>query len=296
MRTPPVILIATSLVLACGCRQPEVETKKPAPIDLSLVRKGHESLRKATKRRFERGAFLSPSDDSDVGELIWMAPLAVQELGKEKDEMEASVRPGALVVDPSGQAVVDTEQLTVYLISSRVQLGQQRFDQLTYLWFYLPESTDGRIGWRGCRIILSKQRFGVVWEVLSSEATQRVFYVPKSLEKASEKEHGPPLAGRHHAVEPALEDHPDVIVARVVGDGPQPMGPFVYLDQSLAVTTMMCRCDPSQVDAFPQSVNYRLTPIDSMGDLYKGDTPPPNLRLPDPSDDLSTILRLPSEL
>ena len=274
-----------------------METKEePAPIDLSLVRKEHEALRKATKRRFERGAFIEPSDDSDVGELIWMAPLAVQELGKETDEMEASVRPGALTVDPSGQAVVDTERLTIYLISSRVRLGQQRFDQLTYLWFYPPRAMGGAIGWRGCRIILSKQRFGVVWEVLSSEAAQRVFYVPKSLEKASANEHGPPLDGRHHAVEPSLEDYPNVVVARVVGDGPQPMGPFVYLDQSLAVTTMMCRCDPSQVDAFPQSVNYRLTPIDTMRDLHRGDTPPPNLHLPDPSDDLSTVLRLPSEL
>lgn len=290
------VFIAASLLFACGCREPAVETEVPEAVDLSVVSKEHDAVRKATKRRFKRGAFIQPSDKSDVGELIWMAPLVVQELGEEDDEMESSMRPGTMAVDPSGRAAVDAEHLAIYLVSSRIQIGEREFDQQTFLWFYSPQSTDGPIRWRGCRIVLSKDRFGVVWEVLSSEATRRVFCVPKSLEEASAKEYGPPLEGRRYSAEPSLKDHPDVIVARVVGDGPQPMGPFVLLDRSLAVTTMMCRCDPSQVDAFPQSVNYLLVPIDNMSDLYQGDTPPPNLSFPNPPDDLSDVLRLPSDL
>jgi hypothetical protein len=210
--------------------------------------------------------------------------------------MDTSARFGALTVDPAGRAAVDTKRLTIYLLSSRVRLGDRQLEQITCVWFYPPQSPDGTIRWRGFRMILNKQGFAIISEVLSCEATQRVFYVPKSLEEASAQEHGPPLAGRCFSVEPGLEDHPDVVVARVVGDGPQPMGPFVYLDPSQTVTTMTCRCDPSQVDAFPQSVRYRLVPIDSMGDLYEGDLPPQNLHLPDPPDDLETVLRLPSHL
>jgi len=296
MNARQFVLITASLVFAWGCRQPTVETEEPAVIDLSAVVKKHEVVRNATKRRFKRGAFTQPSDESDVGDLIWMAPLVVQELDEDSDEMASSVRPGAITVDPSGRAIVDNDRLAIYLVLSHVQLGKREFDQLTYFWFYGPDSTDGTIRWRGCRIVLSKQRFGVIWEVLSSDATRRVFYVPESLEKASATEHGPPLERRRHSVEPDLKDHPDVVVARVVGDGPQPMGPFVLLDRSLVVTTMMCRCDPSQVDAFPQSVDYRLVPIDTIGDLYNGNTPPPNLQLPDPPNDLSNVLRLPSDL
>lgn len=296
MNARQFVLITASLVFAWGCRQPTVETEEPEVLDLSAIGKQHEAVRTATKRRFKRGAFISPSDESDVGELIWMAPLVVQELDEEIDEMESSVRPGAIAVDSSGQAIVDTERLTVYLVSSRTQLGEGEFDQLTYLWFYGPDSADGTIRWRGCRIVLNKKRFGIIWEVLSSDPTKRVFYVPESLEKGSAKEYGPPLERRRHSVERDLEDHPDVVVARVVGDGPQPMGPFVLLDRSLAVTTMMCRCDPSQVDAFPQSVNYRLVPLGDLDELYEGDAPPRNLRLPDTSDDLSDFLRLPSDL
>jgi len=288
--------IAAGLVFACGCRRPTVETEEPIAIDLSVIGKEHTAVRTATKRRFKRGAFIEPSDESKVGKLICMAPLVVQELGEEGDEMERPVRPGGVTIDPSGRAVVDAERLTVYQVSSRTQLGQQEFDQLIYLWFYDAESTDDPIRWRGCRIVLNKKRFGVIWEVLSSEVTRRVFYVPESLEKAATKEYGPPLEGRRHSVEPNLEDHSGVVGARVVGDGAMPMGPVVLLDRSLAVTTMMCRCDPCQVDAFPQSVYYRLVTIDTIGDLYNGNTPPPNLRLPNPPDDLSNVLRLPSDL
>jgi hypothetical protein len=37
------------------------------------------------------------------------------------------------------------------------------------------------------------------------------------------------------------------------------MGPFVYLKRdTLRVTNLICRCEPAQADAFPQSTNYRL--------------------------------------
>jgi hypothetical protein len=76
MKTRLAILIAGNFVFHCGCRQVKVETEEPAVVDLSLVRAGHEAVRDATKRRFERGAFISPSDDSNVDESIWMAPPA----------------------------------------------------------------------------------------------------------------------------------------------------------------------------------------------------------------------------
>ena len=60
---------------------------------------------------------------------------------------------------------------------------------------------------------------------------------------------------------------PDVVVARIIDDGPVPMGPYVYLNAlpSRAVTTALCRCSPSQVEAFIETRYYDLRPLETLG-------------------------------
>jgi hypothetical protein len=114
-------------------------------------------------------------------------------------------------------------------------------------------------------MILDHRGFAIVWEVLSSEAGLRVLYVSKPIEDAARRQYGDPLPDRRFVVEPHVAEHPDVVVARIVGDGPQPMGPFVYLDYpARRVSTLICRCEPSQVDLFPQSRMYRLVALEQV--------------------------------
>ena len=52
---------------------------------------------------------------------------------------------------------------------------------------------------------------------------------------------------------------PDVVVAGIVEDGPIPMGPYVYVDAAdQRVTTLLCRCSPSQVDRITDTGYYQL--------------------------------------
>ena len=57
-----------------------------------------------------------------------------------------------------------------------------------------------------------------------------------------------------------------MVAARIIDDGPVPMGPYVYLNAppSRTVTTVLCRCSPSQVEAFIETRYYDLRPLETM--------------------------------
>ena len=290
-----ILLIAAAVAVGCGNREPaQAVTRR---IDIAAVVRDHQHLREQTQRRFAQASFLSPQPDSDAGIPLWMAPLLVHEYSTAPADEPRWTRFGAVTLDSAGRATVDCDQPTVYLLSAEIMVGSQSLKQLTYWWFYPPVASGQPIRFRGFRMTLGDRGYGVVWDVVSSDSDDRMFYVSKPVEQAAAKQYGGPLPGRRYAVEPPVEEHPEVVVPRVVGDGPQPMGPFVYLDAaSLAATTLICRCEPSQVDKFPHSSHYRLQRIDTPRDLYGGDSPPPNLRLPPAHASPEEVLRLPDQL
>jgi hypothetical protein len=89
-------------------------------------------------------------------------------------------------------------------------------------------------------------------------------FVSHSLEVAALAEFGKPLPGRRYAIESSVEEAPDVIVARVIDDGPVAMGPIVYLSASTrTVSTLICRCMPAQVRRLVATSTYDLLPFQS---------------------------------
>jgi hypothetical protein len=290
-----ILLVASAVAIGCTDRQPtQAVTRR---IDVATVVRGHQHLRQQTQRRFAQASFLSPQPDSDAGIPLWMAPLLVHEYSTASADESPWARFGAVIVDSTGRALVDCDDPTVYLLSAEIMVGSQSLKQLTYWWFYPPVAIGQPIRFRGFRMTLGDRGYGVVWDVVSSDSDDRIFYVSKPVEQAAANQHGEPLPGRRYAVEPPVEEYPEVVVPRVIGDGPQPMGPFVYLDAaSLAATTLICRCEPSQVDKFPHSSHYRLQRIDAPRDLYGGDSPPTNLPLPTAHASPEDVLRLPDQL
>jgi hypothetical protein len=111
-------------------------------------------------------------------------------------------------------------------------------------------------------------------------------------------EFGPPLPGRTYSVERSLADAPKVVVARVLDDGPMPMGPMVYLSAgSRNVSTVLCRCMRAQAKNLAGTYTYELTPLpanaaesvpgieDAIGSserlrMFIGSSPVNHLRLP----------------
>jgi hypothetical protein len=289
-----MLLVASTVAVGCADREPAQPVTRE--IDIETVIRGHQHLRDQTHRRFAQASFLSPEPGSEAGIPLWMAPLLVHEYATDPADEPRWARFGAVIVDSTGRATVDCDQPTVYLMAAEIMVGSQSLQQLTYWWFYPPVASDQPIRFRGFRMTLGGRGHAVVWDVLSGDSGDRIFYVAKPVEQAALAKYGRPLPGRRYAVEPPVREHPEVVVPRIIGDGPQPMGPFVYLDASSLAATLICRCERSQADDFPHSSHYRLQRIDSPRDLYGGASPPPNLVLPPTHVSPEGVLRLPDQL
>jgi hypothetical protein len=250
------------LALFTGCSPTLEVAEEPCVVDHTLLHEVRQEVYQRTGRRFERAEFFSPDPDSVPGELRWMSPLIVEEMDPLQAEDSPLGRFGRLDTDVSGQVKVHPDQPTVYHEAQPIEVGEASLEQSTFLWFYPSSQAGGETSWRGFRMVLDQRGFAIIWELLSSDASLRILYVSKPIENAARRQYGSPLPERRYVVEPSVETHADLVVARIVGDGPQPMGPFLYLDfPARRVSTLICRCEPSQVASFPASHLYQLVEV-----------------------------------
>lgn len=135
--------------------------------------------------------------------------------------------------------------------------------------------------------------YPVIWEILPPDPEFRLLFVAQSLEKRAADQFGAPLARRRFSVERACTEQPKVWVARLLDQGPVPLGPAVYLEAGTgSVTTLLCRCSPAQVDQIRKTVYYQLA---APGQPPNPGPPSPPAWLGDQNQEsgLETLLRLP---
>lgn len=178
------------------------------------------------------------------------------------------------------QEVVNTNQggatPTVYFEEGKVQLNNRLHAQVTYLWNSPTSASaaDAKPTFQGIRITLNASGSPVIWEVLANNSGGELVFVAQSLEAAALKTFGQPLAGRRFAIESSLETAPNAIVARVIEDGPVPMGPIVHLNAgSRNVSTLICRCMPTQAKNLLATETYELRPSAELNVLPAFDKP-----------------------
>lgn len=220
-------------------------------------------------RVFETAVLLTPTAE-EQGRALDLAPLLLQE-----------VEPGA-PLDPTR---------VVYLYSGTVEILGERHEQRTYLW-ELPAAGDAEASSaQGVRMTLGRDGFPAIYEVLTDSSGARLIFVTATLEGAAVGEFGDPLAGRSFAIERAVEETPDVVVAGILEPGPIPLGPFLYLTrESSDIAAVICRCMESRVETVAENLGYELRPIDDL-DL-SGLALPPWLRTTEPA---VQRLRLPDQ-
>jgi len=229
-----------------------------APVGSEIL----EGLRLRSAVHFEIADLLKPvSQESDFDP--YLAPLFYREVEQTTPSSATRSSFGSLVLGETGLAA-DTGRPAVYFHESSLKWGASEYEQTVFLWFR-PGEDEGPVRAQGLRATFDSQGFQCVFEPLSESSGASVFYVAKSLEAAALAKHGEPLAGRMHSIEPELEARPDVVVARVYGEGPMPMGPFVYVTDSGAdVLSLHCRCSPSQMTTLREGADYELLPWDSL--------------------------------
>lgn len=236
------------------------------------------------------GDFYKPNEVGAPERLVAMAPLILWEVvdGDSNRRFGVSIDGNANIND-----YAPIKSAVVYYLEDRLSLSGIVRDRITFLWL-LRSHTVEALDYRGFRMTLDRDGFPAIWELLGT-SSPRIVYASMSIEDEAMEEFGAASIGRSFAVERPVEETPDVVVARVLSDGPQPMGPWVYIDGGdRAITTLLCRCMASQVGGFRDNVYYDLRPFP------RGDGPSPivdefenRLQQMDEAG-LDEILRLPS--
>ncbi|MCK6455438.1 MAG: hypothetical protein L6Q92_02745 [Phycisphaerae bacterium] len=236
-------MLAT-FVAGCACPTPRSEGPNDSPAtDVAIRSQAHTT--------FDSVVYYKPAEDLDPGELLTYAPLIVWE----------SPAAGRLAADGRPPVLWADESTTV--------IHGRALRQVAYVWRIesasVAESPDaGRIG--GVRLTLDEHGHPIVWEAIDAGSAASKLFVAASLERAAAEGFGPPLPGRAFSIERSRDDAGSAIVVRILDDGPVPMGPWVYLDRNGHVTTVLCRCMPSQFSRAESTVTYRIRPLRGRDD------------------------------
>ena len=220
---------------------------------------------------FAGADFFKPAEAKTTDLTFLLAPLILQQVNGTTGAVARAGRFGALGLS-NGVPAVDPSRPTVYWQADTVQLAGTGHLRFSYVWCYSPPGaaklSPGQAAsgpaWQGIRITLNSAGQPVLWEVLADRSGARLIFVSRSLETAALAQFGQPLPGRRYAIERRVEEAPDVIVPRVIDDGPVAMGPIVYLSaDARTVSTLICRCMPAQVRKLLASGTYELRPFQS---------------------------------
>lgn len=242
-----------------------------------------------TTRRFEHADFYKPDPSHEADPVFPLAPLIVIE--RTDPNPGAARRPGEnlppLVLHTAEAEIHFGPVLRRQILFQRQPfLAQHRTDAFT--------TTDALVNPPAVRFTLTELGAPMIAEILpgpSSESTEpRVVFVSRALEDAARRQFGSPLPHRRYACEPPMESIPAIVVAGVFEDPPVVSGPYLYFaDEGQTLTTVVCRCSPSQVGDFVTNQYYQLSPLTNAAHLDSESS------FADPSP-LTEILRLPDAL
>ena len=231
------------------------------------------SIYDRSKLHFENALLIKPAMHSTTNQIaLRFAPLIIQEAVSTNTEAQAERDLFGIVagVNTGSNTVVMPQ---VFFRSGKVTLNRKPHAQITYCWFYPTENSTNRnaLMQQGVRVTLDSAGRPVIWEVLADTSSARLIFVSQEVEAAAMKEFGRPLSRRRLVVERSVEETPNVVVGRVVDDGPEPMGPIMYLRAGTRDTsTIICRCMDSQAKAVVEMRYYQLTPaVGRNADLIK---------------------------
>jgi hypothetical protein len=202
-----------------------------------------------------------PQEPITTEPIFDLAPLVLQQFQGSDSRLPHQNAFGELI-SRGGELQVDTARPAIYFTASVTELHGRAHAQLSYLWFYREPDRHGTADWtglQGVRMTLDSSGKPAIWELFADRSGAELIFVSRSVEAAAAAEYDRPLAGRRYVVEPDLKTFPNVVVPRVIEDGPMAMGPIIYLEASRgSALTLICRCMPAQAGQVFGSTIYTL--------------------------------------
>lgn len=233
----PVFAALLSILWVAGCSTP------PAPASRA---ESAEEIYSRASTWFTNVVFFKPNATNEADIACAMAPLILESVTGWDPR-------------PEGEPTI------VYVRADAVEFETRPHARLTYYWDYSAGSHSVGREVQGVRITLDSSGRPVIWEVLADGTSRRIVFVAESLERKAAAAFGGPLPGRRYAVEADTRSAPDVVVARVIDDGPVPMGPILYVEGSThEVRTLICRCMPAQATSVVDTRVYRLVHTEGL--------------------------------
>ncbi len=249
--------------------------------------KRFEEVYRRAGAQFQAAVFFKPVETNTQTLTFKLAPLLMQEWSSRG----GAARFGTLMMS-KGVPTVDLSRPVIYFGADLVEVNGKAHARFTYVWVYggigEGEGTNSGLAGtlalprqdalprkvalarQGVRITLDGTGQPAIWEVMADGSGARIVFVSQSLETAAVAEFGKPLPGRRYAVERGLEEAPKVVVARVIDDGPVPMGPIVHVRaEDNGVGTLICRCMAVQVKELEGTETYALRPCEP-GAIWTG--------------------------
>ena len=269
---PPVFLALVLVLFPSGCgsrgrhadRPPPIAgtnarlEKDPGPAPGAALTEQDTALILARVATWFANALLFKPVPQEPADLAWtLAPLIVQEASGDNHP----VSPFGSTTPQAPGPRTNPPPPNVHFASDVIQIRGHFHPRFTYWW---PSPSGGRphpdrSAIQGVRITLDSSGAPVIWEVLADPSGANVIFVARSLEQAAEKEFGRPLPGRRFAIETAPGNSPNTVVARLIDDGPVPMGPILYLSaDGGTIRTLICRCMPAQAGNLVSTSYYQL--------------------------------------
>ena len=215
---------------------------------------------------FAVAEFFKPAELKTNDLAFSLAPLILQEVNAGKEGLSGLDQFGTLS-HSNGVWVLDRSHPAIYWQADNVQINGRAHTRLSYLWCCASapggqHADPGALPLQGIRLTLGAAGQPVIWEVLADTSGAQLIYVSQAVEAAAVAEFGKPLPGRRYTIERRTAEAPNVIVARIIDDGPVAMGPIVYVsDGARDVSTLMCRCMPAQAKRLLGTSVYDLLPF-----------------------------------
>lgn len=219
---------------------------------------------------FPRAVLYKPRDPSGGMLDASLAPLIVQEVADLGPNALSLSGFGLVFTAYDGRAHVDASQPTVYVDRRTGFVGGEIRQQVLLAWCH--EVTLFRemstVVCRGLRMTYDTEGYPLAWEVLDPALEADVVFVSDRVETKAGERYGTPVEGCRHHVERLDASEQRTIVARVIDDGPMPMGPYIYLDARRGeVASVLCRCMASQVKEFVATTYYQEVPFTELGKI-----------------------------
>ncbi|MGB0716188.1 MAG: hypothetical protein ACPGXK_09935, partial [Phycisphaerae bacterium] len=248
-------------------------------------------LQRDAHAEFARADYFKPKPDQLGGRLDQWAPLIVQQ--NDATPPENPIDRFGIVYEDDDELGVDSSAATVYAMEQTLQFAGGPAHASAYWWRY-----ENARNWQGFAVITIDKEKPITWFPLycgarqcpygqQTDVAERPVFVASNCEQAMREAGEETAEGRLFAVDVPLEISRETYVARLVESGPLPMGPIVYLQHqngaaesatqttngngsastalpNLRVSSILCRCMPSQAYEYVSENWYTMRPLDDL--------------------------------